>query len=570
MLKKNFIVWGIGVSYFIGIFSIFHLRPSFLDLAIGLQMSVVLAFTLAIGFFIYKDRSLEFSVSTLAWVFLALLILIQPFINSITYSDSLLFPVVYCLELALITLIVKQIISNEKNGRILLCDNIAFFLLIGGVLTVIILYLQLFSVHLPFIADLGDNKPIGNIVQPNQTAFLLCLAIVASLYLNKTLIWYRKINFIILFFFAIGIALTASRGGLLIMLGIPFLYALVVNTTAKSRVFQCLLTTTVMFLGYAIGVYLFNGFVNEGNENAIVRAIGEAGRASNHERILEQNLAYNMFSSQPVIGYGWGNSLKGAFDYALQDNWFILAHHSHFFITQIAAELGLIGLCILIPLSWILYKNINFKMDIIQAFPFILVTIILVYSMSEFPLWYLRFSVIFAVAIGLIDPSQIKWKSHYNSLIGVICFGIGVGSIFYYKSYLNYNYYTELTYRDQLDTKQINKLEDVFGFLKYKEQLIYYSLHLDNHLIDQKISLGNRVLSGFPAFVFIEKQATYYALNGEKNKSLDLYKKSCIMDYGRNCFLIKQNLLVNVKNDPSHFSWIYNEFTKWENMNFRK
>lgn len=567
MLKNNFIIWGIGISYFIGIFSIFHLRPSFLDLAIGLQMSVVLAFTLAIGFFIYKDRSLEFSVGALTWVFLALLILIQPFINSITYSDSLLFPVVYCLELALITLIVKQIVSNEKNGRILLCNNIAFFLLTGGVLTVIILWLQLFSVHLPFIANLGDNKPIGNIVQPNQTAFVLCLAIVASLYLNKTLIWYRKINFIILFSFAIGIALTASRGGLLIMLGIPFLYALVINATTKSRIVQCTLTSIVMFLGYGIGVYLFNGFVNEGNENALVRAIGEAGLASNHERILEQNLAYNMFSSQPITGYGWGNSLKGAFDYALQDNWFILAHHSHMFITQIAAELGLTGLCILIPLSWILYKNINFKMDIIQAFPFILVVIILIYSMSEFPLWYFRFSIIFAIAISLIDPSQIKWKSHYNALIGIICLIIGIGSIFYYKTYLNYNYYTELTYTDQLNSKQVNQLEDSFGFTEYKEQLVYYTLPLDSHFLEQKITLGNRVLTKFPTMVFIEKQAIFYALNDEKQQSLELFKKGCLIDYRKYCSNIQENLQRNANSNPKVFMQIYSDFIKWQGKN---
>jgi hypothetical protein len=71
-------------------------------------------------------------------------------------------------------------------------------------------------------------------MQPNQTAFVLCLAIVASLYLYKTISWYKKINFIILFVFSIGVALTASRGGFLIMLGIPFLYAIIVDNTKKK------------------------------------------------------------------------------------------------------------------------------------------------------------------------------------------------------------------------------------------------------------------------------------------------------------------------------------------------
>ncbi|WP_171494012.1 hypothetical protein, partial [Acinetobacter junii] len=181
-----------------------------------------------------------------------------------------------------------------------------------------------------------------------------------------------------------------------------------------------------------------------------------------------------------------------------------------------------------------------------------------------------RFSLIFVVSLSLIDPSSIKIEVPYNTLIAVICLGFSFASVHYYKKYLIYNYYTELAYSDQLDTKQISKLDDVFGFLNYKEQLIYYSLSLDSHLLDQKILLGNRVISSFPTFVFIEKQATYYALNGEENKSLELYKKSCIMDYSRNCFIIKKNLLVNAKNNPSDFGGIYKEFAKWENVNLKK
>lgn len=569
MSKKYFIIWGIGFSYFVGIFSVYHLRPSFLDFAIGLQMNIILAFTLAFGFFVYKDKALELSVTCLTWIFLAFLILIQPFINTIVYPDSLIFPVIYCVELAFVSIIIKQIISNEKYGRIFLCNNIAFFLLFGGLLTKLIMWLQLFSIHLPFVAELGGNKPIGNIKQPNQTAFVLCLAIVASLYLYKTISWYKKINFIILFVFSIGVALTASRGGFLIMLGIPFLYAIIVDNTKKIKLIQWGLISLILIFGYIVGTFLFNNLVNSGNENALVRTFNAEGLASNNERILEQKLAFSLFTSSPFTGYGWGNSLKGAFDYALQDNWFILAHHSHVFITQIGAELGLFGILIFIPLVWILYRNFTFKMDAAQLFPVMLVAVTLIYSMSEFPLWYLRFSLIFVVSLSLIDPSSIKIEVPYNALIAVICLGASFSSVYYYKKYLIYNYYTELAYSDQLDTKQISKLDDVFGFLNYKEQLIYYSLPMDNHLLDQKILLGNRVISAFPTFVFIEKQATYYALNGEKNKSLELYKKSCVMDYGRNCFIIKENLLVNFKNNPSYFGEIYKEFAKWENVNLK-
>lgn len=562
-MKKYLIVIGIGVSYLIGILSIFHLRPSFLDLAIGLQMSIIITFTLAFGFLTYKNKQIILSVSSLTWIFLALLILVQPIVNEIIYPDSLIFPVFYCIILAFSSILVK-IIINENNGREFLCKWLSVFLLVGGLVTVIILFFQLFSINMPFIANISNNtRPLGNILQPNQTAFVLCLGIVAILYLKELALYNRKFNILFLLVLACGIALTASRTGLIIMLFIPVIYNFIINE--KSKVKNILLISFLLSVGYGIGLYLFNQFAFNSAGNTFFRLANDIKPID--ERYSLQNLAFNLFTNSPITGYGWGNSLKGAFDYALQDNWFILAHHSHVFITQIAAELGVLGLIVLLPLCWIIYKNINFNMENVQAFPVIIVMISLIYSMSEYPLWYLRFSLIFAISISLIDPSIFKWKAHYNLPIAIIFIFTSFSSFFYYKEYLKYNYYTDLTYTDKLTTYQINELENVFGFRAYKEQLIYYSLPLDNHLLGQKISLGNRVISKVPAMVFLEKQAIYYALDNEKKKSLELFKKGCLIDYALNCSKIEGNLKRNAKDNPKIFGDIFVDFINWRRNN---
>lgn len=72
------------------------------------------------------------------------------------------------------------------------------------------------------------------------------------------------------------------------MLGIPFLYALILNMPTKLRAIQWGISSIILAIGYGVGLYLFNQFVVGTSENAIVRAMGAAGLASNNERVLSK------------------------------------------------------------------------------------------------------------------------------------------------------------------------------------------------------------------------------------------------------------------------------------------
>lgn len=554
---------GLGIAYLVGILSTYHLLPSYTDLLIGLQVTTVLSFTLATFFFTYKNKMVALSLSSLTWLFLGVLIFIQPFLSQITYPDALVFPFLTCILLMFVSIMIKQMIANDIFTKQAVCRIIAIFLTIGGIATTIILLLQLFKVNIPFIVlSLLYDRPGGNVWQPNQAAFILCLAIVSVLYLKEEFIRFKKISIIfgsILLFLGVGIALTGSRTGMLIILGIPVLHFLIYGDSFKLRFKYYIIISIILAISYAIGTYILKqhaGFAASG--------ISRIAHESVNERMLLQHLASSLFLDHPITGYGWGNYTKGGLEHAVQNNWLILAFHSHVVVTQIAAELGMIGLLIFIPLAWIIFKNLSFKMNAPQAFAFMIVVVTLIYSMSEFPLWYLRFSMIFAICIVLLDPTSINLKSNYNFIFAGLSLIIFVCSIIYQKEYFNYYSHLNKIYNHQMDTQQIGQIKNVFGFNRYKDEFIFSSLALDNHYLEQKIALGNRVNSKTPSAEFLEKQAVYEALNRNNQRALILFKTKCILNYYKDCGEVERTLEEFSKKYPVYFTDIYRNFLTWK------
>lgn len=551
----------IGLAYLVGLLSYYHFIPATFDLLISFQMTTVATIGLLMAFFAYRERDVVFSVSSLSWLFLAVVILIQPLINSIDYPDSLIFSIAACGLLALVSLAVKQMVTSEVDGQQKLSHILAIFLLLGGLLTELTLWLQLFSVKSRYLVGiLEGTRPISNIGQPNQAAFVLCLAIIASLYLyaHYLRLKYRSVILIAaLLFLAAGVALTASRGGLMMMFGIPVLYALIADHPFKKRILLWVAFSLTLLIGYGVGLFIFEQHISGLN------AISRLSEAPNVNRIQLQQLALALFEEYPLTGYGWGNFAKGGLVQAGHLDWLTLSQHSHVLITHIAAELGVVGLLVLVPLLWLIYKNIDFRMSPTQAFLVMVVALMLIYSTSEFPLWYLRFSLIFAVCVALIDPSTFKIKPTYNVLLIAFSALLCVTSIYYQKQYLKYFKYATVVYAQKMNTQQIGNIENVFGFTQYKEQFIYYSLPLDDLNLDQKIVLGERVLASYPASIFIEKQGIFEALNFNSAKALQLFKARCVFKYRVDCDEMEQRLKYFSETYPPFFDSVYPEFVKW-------
>jgi putative inorganic carbon (HCO3(-)) transporter len=190
---------------------------------------------------------------------------------------------------------------------------------------------------------------LGGLFDPNYFAAELIPAIVIACFLLVTTASVR----IRWLFAAVAVidlaafALTQSRGGI-VGLGVALLMAVVVAGRARPRILALVLVLVAGGVGYYFGYKPAHVF--QGGSRA-----GLAGTTSG--RLDEWQVALRVFSGHPVGGVGLGNYQVVEPSYATQDLNLsvvrqivtdrLVVHNTYL---QIAAELGLVGLCLFIAI----------------------------------------------------------------------------------------------------------------------------------------------------------------------------------------------------------------------------
>ena len=389
------------LALFATVFNSYHLPLGF-----DLYHNLIVACILSIGLtacFLLRFKEIKIPYSIITWMLLLGLIIIQPLIHNIAYSDYLIFPI----GTLILIIILAIAIANIDDKKAFLNNYLMIF--VGFmVLTVVIQLLQLRGYNaayndLVIFPAAISSRLDANFSQPNQAAFMLVLAQLACLYfynLNKKKLWLTFGSL-----FIVGLALTSSRGGLILGLASIVLFNAFYNQPLVYKVRHSVLQLFGFLTAYLIGIFFIKNF--EVLDKVSNSAIERFSKGSLDARLTLQDQAWLMFQENPLTGYGWGGFAKGSIDYATELNSFIFSKHSHFFLSQIASELGIIGLLCLIPITIFIVKKMSFKMDVFNAVCFTAISIIVLYSCSEFPLWFLRFLIIFIIFITLTVNSYV-------------------------------------------------------------------------------------------------------------------------------------------------------------------
>ena len=419
------------------------------------------------------------------------------------------------------------------------------------------------------------SRPYGNIGQPNQAAYVIAMAMVASGYLYikskqhylSLRVWLFVGLMVSILFFAIGQGLTSSRGGLILSVIACIAIAVLNRTTIKHRVVFSATLAVTCITGSWLGTQLLLHYADY-NQTALGRVISP--ETSRPLRWYLQEQAWLTFSTDWLTGAGWGNLPKVALANAETLNRFVFATNTHFLPSQIAAELGLLGMVGLLGLGFVIIKALIRSDRSLEAKTLIvLIFLSLLYSGSEYPFWYMRFLFLFTCFIALIDRSKmtirlnIKWF-----LIGYLVI-VALGSVFYLKHYRQYAAVDYLIKRDDVAAAEaqmlVEQLNNVYGFSKFKEVMIYDVISVDSDNIEPAIVLGNRVIANYLDPELMVKQAKLLALRGSNQESLKLYQAACHYEFAKYCGEVKNELQWLSVNQSTVFSSIYDEFIKWEN-----
>lgn len=577
----------LGLAFLNGILNINHLLPSTMDLYIGLQCAMIVAIGIIAEILIprfwqkkyhlfHKTIKFSYGYVFIALLYLFVLLLFQPVINDITYPDNLFMP------LATIALAVTLhiIISNIENKELFI-NLLAIVIGIGAVLECITQFVQLFGfsgLYGTLVLEIAKGeRPIGNIAQPNLAGFLYTIGIVSILYLTSLLIDKKgsqsnlsiKIcSVVCIFFLMMGIGISGSRGGMVLGGASCILYFLFVTDTLSSKSRKIIGMLILLSIGIVIGGALLSHY------SVMLSAVERIALGSDKPlRLYQLEQAWLVFMDSPIDGSGWENYSKGGVIHAQEIPWFTYSSYSHMLISQVASELGILGLLVFIPIGLLLIKRLSFRLSPSISYCYSVVGLYLLYSMSEYPLWYFIQFIMFIVMISLIDVKLVNKNKNIKPLIIIFSLLYTIGALIYYQSYKHFTMINPMAATEEEKSRNrqiIASFPKLWGFTQFNESLQYALIDTTQDNLQHKIILGSKLIYQMPTEDMLLNQMNLAVANGQREYALVLVKNSCIYNFSHNCNKIEQQLHQAAQQYPNEYGWIYNNFEQWHNQNSNK
>lgn len=557
-------------AFVYGVLTPQHLYPNSTDLYANLYVALILGF--GIGFAICLLRPTFVTQQVFYWLLALLVFLFQPVLHHLAYLDALIFPVA---SLLLCTVLAWVLSDLNKQHRKILADILAYSLLVAGCLTVLTQLMQLLDwdkyLH-PYVFPRGGNRLVGNIAQVNQAVFVASMALATLPYFYYTRPGkIRNVFYLaIAFWLCLSFGFAASRGGLILGLAAVGSSVVFYAQAWKKRLTVMMVMLVLAVGGYALGTYWLNLWVAPE-----MSAVGRFVAGNQNMRLSQLAQAWHAFSNNPFTGVGYGMIKGYGIDHAEEIPWFTVAHHVHNIVGQIAAELGLFGLAIFAFFLSIVLRNLQWRgMQPEKGLAYAVLLLIGLYSLSEYPLWFLRFLMLVPICLALIDDKAkpIRWQPHISAV--VLSLAVAFGAWFYIDRYHWYSaiyyYVSQEHLTNEERVKAFQDLPVVFGYHSYRDMMLYAIAEYDTAHLDAHIALGEQSLKVHFSQGMLVKQANLYVLAGNMQGAGKYYRAACVMDFSRECDKVIADLQANARENPAVFGKALADFSAWYAIRFKK
>jgi O-antigen ligase len=285
-------------------------------------------------------------------------------------------------------------------------------LAVAGVASALIGLVQVFAPRLPdgdwiaLAAIVG--RATGNVRQPNHLSSLLLWSVVAVIWLGEAKVIDDRIAAALAFVFVYVVVLSASRTGAIGMLTLAGWGLLDRRLSRRARAVLMLAPVFYAVTWWATGVWAdYSHQVFAGQ----ARLSASGGDISTNRFAIWSN-AMSLIASHPWFGVGFGD-----FNFA----WTLTPFpgrpteffdHTHNLVLNLAVEMGIplaaLVIALLLHALWRALRNAidDGRAEGEEGFPiqraaFVIVFLVAVHSMLEYPLWYSYFLLPTAFAFGL-------------------------------------------------------------------------------------------------------------------------------------------------------------------------
>jgi O-antigen ligase len=494
---------------------------------------------------------------------LLLLGMMQFVLGRVSYFDQILLLALYLLWAALLMMLGQCL--REELGLPALVTALASFLLVGAELNALAGILQHYRWHtfLDAVVTVKISVAVyGNVAQPNHFANYITLGLISLGLLHmRSLLRVRYVALLAMPLLFV-LVLSGSRSVwlyLLLMAGMAWLW----QRSDKSCL-PLLRYTLLLLLGFG----LMHGVVQipwlEGAAGSITtmrRLFGDGTGGS--IRLYLWREGWQIFTQFPLLGAGFGQFAWQHFQLGpvLQNTSIVgLYNNAHSLVLQIAAEMGLAGLLILLGMlaMWLIQCGRS-QRTVYHWWGYALLGVLAIHSLLEYPLWYAYFLGVAALTLGMLDTTIycLKLRGMGRLALAVILL-LGVSSVVHLLQ----------NYRNLEMLKGLEQGVSKNGYF-WRENLTaadaqiplrpYFDLFRSGNIkggadysADKRI-LNERVISFAPISLVVYREALLMALSGQQ-AAAQLQMERAIWSYPDDFQAARKDLSALAQKNPENFA----------------
>ncbi|MDP2805301.1 MAG: Wzy polymerase domain-containing protein [Gallionellaceae bacterium] len=510
-----------------------------------------------------------------------LLLLVQYLLGKIPSLDQTLLLTMYFLWMALLVMLGHRL--RIELGLPKLALILAVFLVVGAELNALAGILQHYRWHtfLSSVITVKTSSAVyGNIAQPNHFANYLALGLasIGLLYIRWSMrAWQVALLAVPLLFV---LALSGSRGTwlyLVFMVGMSYLWQRNDKSYLPLLKYSAALLVGLALMHWVVQMPWLAGSVTK--VTSLERLFGEVGGGSIRLHLWKESLL--IFANFPLIGAGFGQFAWQHFLLGPElQNISIsgLYNNAHNVVMQLAAETGLAGLIVLFGTLglWFWHARREHR-TLYQWWGYMVLGVLGIHALLEYPLWYGYFIGIAAVALGLMETKtyrlELRALGRLSVAMMLLLGALSLTQLF--QGYKKLESSLKLRPASSTDASYTPRLRDSlaevydYALLRpYAELFMTGMIEPSADLLAEKIAMNEHAMRFVPIAPVVYRQAWLLALSDRLPEAKTQLKQS-LWSYPNDFKANQAELKEMALKDPAHFSALL-EFATQENEEYQR
>lgn len=495
---------------------------------------------------------------------LMFVVLLQFLLGSIPYFDQALLFTLYMLWLVLLMMLGRAL--QVQFGMVVLTTTLAVFLLLGAELNALSGILQHYRWHtiLDSVVTSKNNIAVyGNLAQPNHYANYITLGLISLGLLQRQLRSWQSVLMASPLLFVM--VLSGSRSSWLYLLAMVVLSYL---WQQRDKSCRYLLHYSLLLLA---GFGLMHGLVqlpwlSGASESVTTMQRMMSGDTNGSVRLYLWHEAWLMFMQHPFMGAGLGQFAWQHFQLApllQQPHISGLYNNAHNVVMQLAAEMGLAGVVLLLgTIGMWLWQIRKVSLTVHHWWAYVVLAVMGIHAVLEYPLWYAYFLGVAAVLLGVLDTRSYQLELRglgRLSVAAILLMGL-VTLTQLYQGYQRLEGVLALRPKSAVDQDVPQRMRDgliathAYPVLHpYAELFMNSWIEVNEDELEAKLALAERSAKFVPISTTVYRLAWLLALAGKQEKAR-LQLERAIWAYPGDFSEQKGILLELVQKYPAQFA----------------